>query len=282
MPHINDLIDRLGKACYITTLDLAKGYWQVPLASEYRAKTAFSSPLGLFQFTVMPFGLQGAPATFQRLMGSVVSGLDFCAAYKDDLIVQSKTWKEHLAHLEHVFVRLEQAGLTVKASKCQIGMKECVYLGHVVGNGQVRPEPSKLEAVDAFPTPKTKKQVRTFLGLSGYYHQFIQNYASLAAPLFDLTRKSLPKQVRWTDKCQEAFVKLKDCLCKAPVLNNPDFSRSFVLQTDASDQGIGAVLSQVDEADQEHPVAFYSRKFLVREERYATVEKECLAIKLGV
>ena len=282
MPRIDDLIDRLGKACYITTLDLAKGYWQVPLASESRAKTTFSSPLGLFQFTVMPFGLQGAPATFQRLMDSVVSGLDFCAAYLDDLIVHSETWKEHLTHLEHVFVRLEQAGLTVKASKCQIGMKECVYLGHVVGNGQVRPEPSKLEAVDAFPTPKTKKQVRTFLGLSGYYRRFIQNYASLAAPLSDLTRKSLPKQVQWTDKCQIAFVKLKDCLCKAPVLNHPDFGRSFVLQTDASDHGIGAVLSQVDDADQEHPVAFYSRKFLAREERYATVEKECLAIKLGV
>ena len=150
------------------------------------------------------------------------------------------------------------------------------------GNGQVRPKPSKLEAVDAFPTPKTKKQVRTFLGLSGYYRRFIQNYASLAPPLSDLTRKSLPKQVQWTDKCQEAFAKLKDCLCKAPVLNHPDFSRSFVLQTDASDHGIGAVLSQVDDADQEHPVVFYSRKFLAREERYATVEKECLAIKLGV
>ena len=222
MPRIDDLIDLLGKAGFITTLDLAKGYWQVPLAPEACVKTAFSSPLGLFQFTVMPFGLQGAPATFQRLMDSVIAGLDCCAAYLDDLIVYSGTWKEHLVHLEQVFSRLKQAGLTVKANKCQIGMKECVYLGHVVGKGQVRPEPSKLEAVVAFPVPKTKKDVRAFLGLSGYYRRFIPNYSSVAAPLSDLTKKALPKQVHWNDTCQKAFTSLKECLCKKPILNNPD------------------------------------------------------------
>ncbi len=158
--------------------------------------------MGLFEFTVMPFGLQGASATFQRLMDSVVAGLSFCAAYLDDVVIFSETWTEHLTHLEQVFVGLEEAGLTVKASKCQIGMRECVYLGHVVGNGCVRPEASKLEAVNLFFVPRTKKQVRSFLGLSGYYRP---NYASIAAPPSDLTRKSLPKEVKWTEKCQEAF-----------------------------------------------------------------------------
>ncbi len=143
----------------------------------------------------MPFV---APATFQRLMDA---GLDCCAAYLDDLIVYSGTWKEHLVHLEQVFSRLKQAGLTVKANKCQIGMQECVYLGHVVGKGQVRPEPSKLEAVVAFPVPKTKKDVRAFLELSGYYRRFIPNYSSVAAPLSDLTKKALPKQERHLSKC---------------------------------------------------------------------------------
>ncbi len=272
----------LGTATYISTLDLAKGYWQVPLSPDAAAKTAFPSPIGLFEITVMPFGLQGAPATFQRLMDSVLADLSFCAAYLDDVIIFSKSWMEHVVHLERVFERLEKAGLTVKASKCQIGMRECVYLGHVVGNGCVKPESSKIEAVSSFPVPRTKKQVRSFLGLSGYYRRFILDYASVAAPLSDLTRKSLPKEVNWTEKCHKAFGTLKQCLGGSPILKNPDFSRGFVLQTDASDYGVGAVLSQADDDGVEHPVAYYSRKFLERERRYSTVEKECLAIKLGI
>ncbi len=147
----------------------------------------------------MPFGLQGAPATFQRLMDSVIIGLDCCAAYLDDLIVYSETWNDHIGHLEQVFSRLKQAGLTVKANKCQIGMKECLYLGHVVGNGQGRPEPSKVQAVIAFPVPKTKKDVRSFLGRSGYYRRSIPNYSSIATPLSDLTKKALPKQEQWNE-----------------------------------------------------------------------------------
>ena len=282
IPRIDDLIDLLGTATYISTLDLAKGYWQVPLSPDAAAKTAFPSPIGLFEFTVMPFGLQGAPATFQRLMDSVLADLSFCAAYLDDVIIFSKSWMEHVVHLERVIERLEKAGLTFKASKCQIGMRECVYLRHVVGNGCVKPESSKIEAVSSFPVPRTKKQVRSFLGLSGYYRRFIPDYASVAAPLSDLTRKSLPKEVNWTEKCHKAFGTLKQYLEGSPILKNPDFSCGFVLQTDASDYGVGAVLSQADDDGVEHPVAYYSRKFLERERRYSTVENECLAIKLSI
>ena len=282
MPRIDDLIDRLGGAKYITTLDLTRGYWQVPMAKESQPLTAFATPFGLYQFRVMPFGLSGAPATFQRLMDGVIRGLeDFSAAYLDDLIIYSTQWEEHLHQLRAVFGRLRDAGLTAKPRKCQFGMSHCVYLGHVVGGGVVRPEPPKLEAVRMFPISQTKKQVRTFLGLSGYYRKFIRNYAAVAVPLTDLTKKSAPIKVEWSAECEQAFETLKQRLCSAPVLRSPDFEKEFILQTDASERGIGAVLSQKDENGEDHPIAFFSRKLLEREEKYATVEKECLAIKLA-
>ena len=157
-----------------------------------------------------------------------------------------------------------------------------MYLGHTVGNGSVEPELTKLQAVKTFPLPETKRQVRGFLGLTGYYRRFIPDYSSRAAPLTDLTRKSAPNTVKWSQQCNEAFETLKQCLCSGPVLRSPDFDKTFVLQTDASDRGVGAVLSQFGDDGEEHPIGYYSRKLLPREERYSTVEKECLAIRLAV
>ena len=145
----------------------------------------------------------------------------------------------------------------------------------------VHPEADKLQAVRQFPVPSTKKQVRSFLGLTGYYRRFIPDYASIAVPLTELTRKSAPTLVKWDSECNRAFEKLKELLCSKPVLWSPDFTREFVLQTDASDFGVGAVLSQFDDEGTDHPIAYFSRKLLPREQRYSTVEKECLAIKLG-
>ena len=283
MPRMDELIDNLGQAQFVTTLDLTRGYWQVPMSEESRAKTAFTTGFGLYQFRVMPFGLQGAPATFQRMMDQLLMGLEgYTAAYLDDLVIFSESWPDHLEHIQRVLQRLREAGLTVKPKKCQFGMKECVYLGHVVGNGTVKPEHGKLEAVQNFPIPETKSQVRAFLGLTGYYRRFIPGYSSIAAPLTDLTKKYAPTKVAWSEACATAFRKLQELLCSSPVLRSPDFTRSFILQTDASDRGIGAVLSQEDSEGEEHPVAYFSRKLLPREERYSTVEKECLAIKLGI
>ena len=282
MPRIDELIDRVGGSTYISTLDLTKGYWQVPVAESDRPKTAFSTPFGLYQFNTMPFGLQGAPATFQRLMDCVIQGLEFAASYIDDLIVFSKSWKDHLDHIQAVLDRLRRAGLTAKAKKCNFGASQCVYLGHIVGSGTVKPEVSKTAAIKAFEEPKTKKEVRSFLGITGYYRRFIENYSSIAAPLTDLIKKDKPNAVVWTESCDTAFKQLKRLLCSDPILISPDFDRPFILQTDASDRGLGAVLSQHAEDDQEHPVAYWSRKLLPREQRYSTIEKECLAIKLGV
>ena len=244
------------------------------MAKASRHLTAFTTPFGLFQFRVMPFGLQGAPATFQWLMDKVLQGLeDYAAAYIDDLVIHSTTWEEHLTQIQTVFQRLRLAGLTAKPQKCQLGMSRCVYLGHVVGSGLVQPERSKVQDVESFPTPTTKKQVRCFLGMTGYYRKFIPDYASIAAPLTDLTKNAAPNQVVWTDRCKGSFQKLKSLLCREPVLHSPDFTKEFIQQTDASDVGLGAVLSQLDEEGADHPVAYYSRKLLAREQKYATIEK---------
>ena len=155
MPRIDDILDELGQAKYITTLDLAKGYWQVAVTPQDQEKTAFSSPLGLFQFKRMPFGLSGAPGTFQRLMDRVINGLSLTKAYLNDLVIYSSTWQEHLSHVEQIFLRLKKAGLTIKLKICQLAMEECTYLGHVIGKGTSRPELSKLKAVEIYPVPTT-------------------------------------------------------------------------------------------------------------------------------
>ena len=157
MPRIDELIDRLGGAKYISTLDLTRGYWQVPVAKSSQPKTAFTTPFGLFEFVVMPFGLHGAPATFQRMMDRLLNGIgDYAAAYLDDLVIYSDDWEKHLLHLRAVLQRLREAGLT---AKCQLGANQYVYLGHTVGNGEIRPDMTKIEAVENFPQPKTKKEV---------------------------------------------------------------------------------------------------------------------------
>ena len=168
-------------------------------------------------------------------MDRVLSGFQgYSAAYLDDLVIYSDTWQEHLQHLRHILQRLKSNGLTAKPTKCQFGMAQCSYLGHRVGSGIILPEMDKLEAVKSYPIPKTKKDVRSFLGLTGYYRKFISGYASMSAPLTDLTRKTAPNAVTWTDECDRAFVSLKTALCSAPVLHSPQFDIPFILQTEVS------------------------------------------------
>lgn len=185
-----------------------------------RPKTAFATPFGFYQFNTMPFGLKGAPATFQRLMDGGIQGLDFAAAYLDDLIIFSESWEDHLTHIQLVLERLHQAGLTAKARKCEFGASECVYLGHVVDSGTVKPEEDKTAAVQKFPTPETKKAVRSFLGITGYYHRFMENYSAVAAPLTDLTKKNSTHKVVWTEVCDRASNKLKELLWSSPILQS--------------------------------------------------------------
>jgi hypothetical protein len=274
MPRVEEVLERIGSSDYISTLDLAKGYWQIPMAQDSREFT----PFGLFEFLVMPFGLHTAPATFQRLMNAVLRECQkYSGAYLDDVVIFSDGWDDHLHHLEAVFNRIQQAGLTVKPAKCQFAFKEVSYLGHVIGGGTVRPDPAKVEAVLGFQRPLVKKNVRSFLGLIGYYRKFVPNFADVASVLTDLTKKGRPEKVIWTKECESAFLLLKKLVAKSPVLTVADPAKPYIAQTDASDIGLGAVLSQTQN-DEEHPVAFASRKLSDPERKYSVIEKECLAI----
>ena len=282
MPRVDELLERLGTAHFMTTLDLTKGYWQIPLTPESRERTAFSTPFGLYQFRTMPFGLHGAPATFQRMMDRILRPhQQYAAAYIDDVVIHSEDWPSHLCKVAAVLQSLREAGLTANPKKCAIGKSESEYLGYRVGSGQIRPLIAKVKALADWPVPTTKTQVRSFLGLAGYYRKFIPSFATLAAPLTDLTRKAAPNTVQWTELCQRAFLALKRRLCSKPVLCSPDFGKRFTLQTDASETGLGAVLSQ-EVRGSEHPVLYISRKLLPREKNYSTIEKECLAVKWAV
>ena len=211
MPRVDDVIDQLGKAKFLTTLDLTRGYWQVPLSDRSKELSAFTTPFGLYQFQVMPFGLHGAPSTCQRMMDQLLEGTrQFATAYLDDVIIYSETWEEHLQHVSEILRRLQTAGLTAKPSKCHFGTTQCVYLGHVVGGGQVRPQEQKLCAVREFPVPTTKKEVRVFLGLTGYYRRFIPVYSTIATPITDLTKNKAPSEISWTEQCDHAFRTLKN------------------------------------------------------------------------
>ena len=196
-------------------------------------------------------------------MNEVVRDMEkFAHAYLDDLVIFSDTWEEHLVYLEAILGKLREFGLIANMTKCQWAMAECTYLGHVVGGGQVKPEINKLEAVEKFPVPKTKKEVRSFLGLAGYYRRFIKDFASIAVPLTNLTKNKNPDIVVWTEKCDRAFNALKNVLTSTPVLSSPNFEKMFILQTDASNYGVGAVLSQADAEGLDHPIAFLVRSFL--------------------
>ena len=175
LPRIEDCIDRVGKAKYVTTLDLLKGYWQVRLTERAKQLSAFVTPQGLYQYRVMPFGMKNAPSTFQKMINRVLGGLECCEAYIDDVIIYSDSWQEHLSQLRAIFVRFSQANLTVNLGKSEFGHVEVMFLGHVVGNGQVKPADAKTQALLEYPVPHNKQELMRFLGMAGYYHRFCHN-----------------------------------------------------------------------------------------------------------
>ena len=193
------------------------------------------------------------------------------------MVVYSNSWEEHLQHLREVLCCLQKAGLTLKLSKCQFGLKKVHYLGRVIGNGELLPNPLKVEAVQHFQRPEIKTQVNSFVGLTSYYQKFLPDYASNATPLTNLLRKKQLERVTWSDECEAAFQKLKATLTIAPVLKVPGANKPFIVHSDDSDVGLGAVLSQVGEDGEEHPIAYASQKLKPREACYSTIEKECLA-----
>ena len=277
MPRIDDFLDQLSGNSWFSTLDLFTGYWQVEVEEGDRPKTAFATRRGLFQFRQKPFGLCTAPATFQRLMETVLAGLqwEICLVYLDDVIVFGKTFEGMLQNLRTVFDCLANAGLKLKPKKCALFSKQVRYLGHVISGEGVATDPEKVAAVAQWPTPISLKEVRSFLGLCGYYRRYIEGFASIAKCLHSLSENDKP--FVWSKDCQEAFDTLKGKLTNAPILAHPDFSQPFTLDTDASNQAIGAVLSQNIDG-KECVIAYASRVLTKAERRYCVTRKELLAI----
>ena len=281
MPLIEEILETLASARFISKIDLNKGYHQIPIEPADIPKTAFCSPRGKYEFCVMPFGLRNGPAVFQRLMDRILhSYKDMLQVYIDDIAVFSSSWEEHCTHIARVLDRLRKAGLTANVGKCQWGQTRCEFLGHVVGNGIVSPAEGKIAAVRSFAVPTTKKQIRQFLGLTGYYRRFVPKYAEHSFEL-KATRKSAPERLVWNDSMYAEYYYLKDSLCALPSLTLPVPSDQFVLQTDASGVGLGAVL-RVTRDGEELPVAFYSRKLQPRERKYSATELEGLAVVVAV
>ena len=226
----------------------------------------------------MPFGLCNAPATFQRLMESVLAGLarSSCTVYLDDILVIGKSFGEHLQNLRSVFARLREAGLRLKPKKCRLAKQQVEYLGYVVTTTGIAPDPKKVTAVREFAVPEDLKILRSFVGLASYYRRFIPSFSRIAAPLFELTKKDKP--YRWTEECQTAFDRLKQLLTEAPVLAYPQFDTGFQLETDASRVGLGAVLAQRQEDGTVRSVAYASRTLLQHERNYGVTELEALGV----
>ena len=281
IPNISDILDKLGKCHYFSTLDLASGYHQVEMDPEDVAKTAFSTEQGHFEFKRMPFGLKNAPATFQRLMDNVLKGLleNTCFVYLDDIIIYATSLEEHMLKLQKVFKRLEEANFKIKIDKCSFLRKEIKYLGHIITEDGVKPNPEKIEAITKYPIPKTPKQIKAFLGLLGYYRKFIRNFADITKPLTKCLKKEA--KIEFTPDYIQAFEQCKTLLVNEPILQYPDFNREFIITTDASNVAIGAVLSQ-GKITEDRPVQYASRTLSETEQRYSTIEKELLAIVYAV
>jgi len=243
--------------------------------------TTFITHKGLYRFTVMPFGLINAPATFSRIMRKVLKGLKNHHNYLDDVLEHTRGWSDHVTSLREFLERVRAANLALKPSKCFVGFTALVFLGHKVSQGGLSPSEDLVCKIKQAAAPTTKKQLRSFLGLVNYYRVFVPHFAAIAAPLTDLTRKGSPNTLVWTDIQDQAFHTLKEAVSNPPVLRLPDVQKPFILQTDASSEGIGAILLQ--EEDQiKHPIAFASKKLLRREQNYSTIEREALAIVWGV
>ena len=277
LPRIQETFDSLVGSKFFSTMDLASGYHQIAMAPEDRQKTAFATPFGLYEYTRMPFGLTGAPATFQRLMNGVMSEFLFnwLLVYLDDLLIYSLTFEDHLQHLDMVLQRIEETGLKLNLNKCQLLWKEVSYLGHTISAEGVSCQADKTEVVKNWPTPCTVKDLRSFLGFAGYYRRFVKGYAKIAGPLHNLVNSLSPGrkgqkhpqrkrlvsvEESWGPEHQAAFQELKDRLTGAEVLAFADFAKPFILETDASHEGLGAILSQKQPDGTARVIAYASRR----------------------
>ena len=277
IPSSEEIFESIGNAKYFSSLDLSSGYHQVAIAEKDREKTAFSTRYGQYEFNRMPFGLCSAPATFQKLMNMVLSKENWikCVIYLDDVLIFGKTIKEHNERLEQVLMRIKEAGLKLAPEKCHFLQTEIHYLGHVITENGVALDPDKIKCIQAWELPMCKKEMQTFLGFCNYYRRFINGYAKLSEKLSSMIKNE--NKFVWTEETKSAFYELRTLLTKSPVLALPQKDGQYILDTDASHNAIGAVLSQIQ--DGEERVLYYASKSLTKSQRqYCITRKELFAI----
>ena len=275
---IQDIFDSLSGAKVFSTLDLKSGCWQIPVHEDDIKKTAFITHTGLYEFVRMPFGLANAPAEFQRTMQAVLGDMlgKFVMVYLDDIVIFSRSVEEHEEHLSQVFDALERNGLKLKASKCTFSASSVELLGYVVSADRIKCNPGKTEAIANLPTPRNVKDVRSFLGMAGYYRQCVPQFAKVASPLVKLTRKYV--WFSWGEEQQEAFDTLKKLLISSRVMAHPNTQKPYKLYTDACEYAVGAILVQEDDEGIERPIQYLSKQFAGAQLRWATIEKEAYAV----
>ncbi|KAI0519672.1 hypothetical protein KFK09_007126 [Dendrobium nobile] len=273
LPRIDDLFDQLEGASVFSKIDLRSGYYQLKVREEDIAKTTFNTRYGHFEFTVMPFGLTNAPVVFMDLMNRIFKeSLDlFVIVFIDDILVYSVDERMHANHLRSVLYTLKDNDLYAKFSKCEFWLKSVNFLGHVIGNGEISVDQHKVQAIADWPRPTTVTEIRSFLGLAGYYRRFVEGFSRIAMPLSRLTQKAV--KFVWTDQCEEAFQRLKQCLMTAPVLTIPSGTDGFQLYSDASHKGLGCILMQNGRV-----VAYASRQLKNHERNYPTHDLELAAV----
>ncbi|CAM4869106.1 unnamed protein product [Rotaria socialis] len=277
LPRIQEIFDTLGGAEYFSKLDFHGGYHQVPIDERDKPKTAFVTRDKLWEYNVMPQGIKNGPPTFQRIVNKLLGKLQWSCAlsYIDDIIIYSKSMNEHLYHLEQVLSLLQYANFRLNSTKCEFMQRQIKFLGHMINEEGIIPCPDKVIAINDMPVPNSIKAATSFIKMAEYYRNHIPNFSTLAQPLFDLTRKNA--KFVWNEKQQNAFMKIKESLMSKPLLQFPDSQLPFIIQVDASNYGIGAVLMQKPRND-EQPVAYMSQKLNKQQQNWNATEKECFAV----
>ena len=278
LTQIDQILSTLAGTMYFTSLDISNAFHQIPLKVEDRPKSAFVCSEGLYEYNTLAFGLTNAPSIFTQLMDRILNGIKntFVTSYADDILIYSKTVHEHMKHIRIVLERIREAGIKLNKGKCEFFKTELEFLGHVVTREGIKPQESKIQAIQNTPIPTTVKKIRSYLGLCGYYRRYIHRFSEIARPLTSLTKKHA--QFHWTPECQRAFDMLKSKITSPPVLIHPDPNRSFTLWTDASTTGLGGVLCQVDDHGCHRPIHFLSAKFTTAQRKWSTYEREFYAI----
>ncbi|KAL7290500.1 hypothetical protein TKK_0015274 [Trichogramma kaykai] len=282
-PLIEDLMVKTVNCKYFTTLDINSAFWSIPLKIQDRYKTAFVTQEGHFQWTCLPFGLKTSPAIFQRILSNIIRKYklnDNAVNFIDDIIIFSKTFNDHLKHISGLLEAILEEGFRLKFTKCKFARNYAKYLGHIISDNSIKPLKDYLAAVKEFPTPKTKKNVRQFLGKINFHNKFIPRNAIILDPLHNLLRKDV--RFNWTQECQEAFKKIRELMCAEPILKIFDPEKKIEIFTDASIEGLGAVLKQKDEKEISRPVAYFSKKLKDYQKKRKAIYLECLAIKEAV